>query len=214
MGEAKRRRLREAEQKDQRDALAEAVERVGAALRKLATAASGNIGRDCYLHAVLGQKLMAELGFKGYVAVGYAAWRVGSGDGDVISHTPHTVGHVPAGMKGFAYHAWLTYEDFIIDLTTYQLEVKARELDAADGGHTTVAWCPPALLLPKRAVRTYQQVAKAPDAGVAHYHAEPALGLKMMEGFKLDLDALAAARLILANPSMQVMGPNDVSTAQ
>lgn len=47
-----------------------AVHEVGTALRKLATAASANLGGDCYLHAELGRLLLADLGIQSRRVVG------------------------------------------------------------------------------------------------------------------------------------------------
>lgn len=211
MGEAKRRQGSRTAAEARRAQLKHAVEQVGLALRRLATAASSHLGSDCYLHTELGQHLMADLGFDCQIAVGFAAWRVGRGDSDVLAHTPHTAGYLPPGAKGFPYHSWLVIDECIVDLTTYQFARKARELDAADGGHTTVDWCPDSLILPLRQVRSYTAVAQAPDAGYAYYESRPTLPALMASSFTLDPEDLAAARLLLANPEMPVFGPNHIS---
>ena len=134
------------------------VARVSTALRKLATAASEHLGHDCCIHAALGRALLADFGVPASPVVGFAAWRVGEGDGDVISHTPYTKGYLPPGVKGLAYHAWLDCSGCVIDFTTYQLPRKAQALDAMDGGHTTVRWCPDFLILPRDSIRSYEEV--------------------------------------------------------
>lgn len=207
MGEAKRRKL---EARTLRVQLENVVPQVSQALRKLATAASSHLGSDCYVHAELGRALLADLGVTAQRIVGYAAWRVGPGDGDVISHTREVQGYLPAGAQGLAYHAWLQASDFLIDFTTYQLQRKARELDAADGGRTQVDWCPDYLLLPKSELRAYRAVAEAPGPGVAYYESQPQLNQMMSAQFTLDPEDLAAARLILANPEATVAGPNQL----
>ena len=190
--------------------LQSAATRVSAALRKLSTAASSHLGSDCYMHAQLGRVLLADLGVQASLAVGFAAWRIGDGDGAVISHTPYAQVYLPADEKGFAYHAWLDYAGFVVDFTTYQLAYKARKLDAMDGRHTTVAWCPEFLLLPKRSIRSYIEVVNAPHAGVAYYETRPELGLLLQAQSSMDSQDLLAARLLLANPGMTVIGPNDI----
>lgn len=209
MGEARRKKL-------EATILARQVEmsvrRVSMVVRKLATAASAHLGNDCYVHAELGCVLLADLGIEASPVLGFAAWRVGEGDGDVISHAPHTQGFLPPGLQGFAYHAWLDCFGFVIDFTTYQLRRKARELDAADGGHTTVSWCPEYLLLSRNEIRTYKEVAAALHPGVAHYEARPELETVLGSQYALDPEDLQAARLLLANPGMIVFGPNDVPT--
>lgn len=199
MGEAKNR-------PQAHEKLLTTVERVSVVLRKLATAASGHFGSDCYLHAEMGRCLLQDLGIETRRVVGYAAFRVGEGDGDVIAHTDQVQCFLPPGAAGMAYHAWLEAGDTIIDFTTYQLEQKARELDALDGNHTLVKWCPEYLVLRKRDVHTYRAVASL-RAGMAHYDEKPELESLLASQFQLDEGDLAAARLILSNPQINVMGP-------
>lgn len=199
MGEAKRRRAA-------LEKMHYAAHSVGTAIRKLATAASSNLGGDCYLHAALGRALLADLGIEARLVAGYASWRIGPQDGDVIAHVRQVQGYLPAGAQGFAYHAWIEVAGTIIDFTTYQLRRKAAELDALDGGSTTVAWCPDLLILRRRDVRTYADVAKL-HQGLAFYEEAPGLESLLAEQFSLDEGDLATARLILANPEIRVMGP-------
>lgn len=206
MGEAKRKKMQQRSGPD----VQASVGRVASAVRRLASAASRHYGGDCYLHAVMGQQLLADLGIPSSVTVGYAAWRIGPGDGDVISHTPHTQGYLPEGAIGLAFHAWLECQGLIVDLTTYQFAKKAQDLDAADGGHTTVAWRPDYLMLPHRAVRTYHQVAQALGPGVAYYEAVPSLRSRIGGASQLDPEDIAYARLLLANPELNVLGPNQL----
>jgi hypothetical protein len=86
MGEAKRRKAeREAALKslEQCD-----IDRVAQALRKWLLACSPAFGFDCYLYAAHAKELLARLGVRAEIAVGYAMWRVGNGDYDVIGHSP------------------------------------------------------------------------------------------------------------------------------
>lgn len=207
MGDAKRKAK---QQETRRPALEAAAAAVGCALRKLARAASGSLGGDCYIHAHLGAVLLGDLGFSATPVVGYAAWRVGAGDGDVVSHTPYTQGYVPEGMKGFSYHAWLVCEGFVVDFTTYQLAQKAAELDAADGGHTQVDWFPDLLVLAPQEILPYRAVAQAPGPGVCFYEAHPELLTTLQARFEPDPEDVEAARLLLRNPDVVVMGPNSL----
>ncbi|MBK3779966.1 hypothetical protein G3A43_06835 [Paraburkholderia aspalathi] len=207
MGEAKRRRDAAAARGTE---LLQATARVGNALKKLATAASSHLGSDCYMHAVLGRELLADFGFQARVAVGEAAWRVGDGDGDVVTHTPRVKGFVPEGKKGLGYHAWLVVDGHIVDFTTYQLDRKAKELDAADGGHTSVTWAPDPLVLPVGLVLSLRQVAQSARAGVVFYDAHPELLQLVSAEYEIDEGDLANARLLVANPDIRVFGPNDV----
>jgi hypothetical protein len=159
----------------------------------------------------LGRSLLADAGIDAVRAFGFAAWRVGPADGDVISHTPHSQGYATEGHAALAYHAWLEYGGFVIDLTTYQLEVKARQLDLADGGHTTVDWSPDFLLLPPDQIQTYRQVATAERAGAAYYEVRPELLAVFDSSVVLDPGDLETTRLLLANPDVAVCGPNDMS---
>lgn len=186
------------------------VEAVGVALRKMAQAASSHLGGDCFLHAALGQALLAEKGVPSEIAAGYAAWRTGESDGSVIAHTRQVKGYLPEGKQGFAYHAWLLVPGHIVDFTTYQLKAKALELDALDGGHTEVDWCPPMLLAPIAEVRSYREVAQG-HAGLFYYERDLSMEPKLARMFSMDPEDLQIAKLILANPDVAVLGPNQMT---
>jgi hypothetical protein len=203
MGEAKRRKAQGATA-----ALNyETIEQVGQALRKLVIAASGLLGRDCYLHAALGQALLADFGIRTELVAGYAAWRVGEADGSVVAHVPNSAGHLPPGMPGFAYHAWLVSGRTLIDFSTHTLRQKAKELDAADGGRTDVVWCPELLVLDRSQLSSYRQVAQG-NAGLAYYEHDEAATRLLASTFSMDPTDLQMARLILAQPDAAVVGPN------
>lgn len=207
MGEARKRR----EQQAQNEPLIAAAQQACHALKRLATAASEWVGSDCYLHAALGQVLMRDLGFDLKLVAGYAAWRVGKGGGDVISHLPHTKSYVPEGLdssKSLAYHAWLESQTLIVDLTLYQVARKAKALDAADGGSTNIEWNPEFLILPRSQVKTLEEVGQSYRAGEVYYQVEPALTDRLSDGFTLDEEDVANARLIMRNPDATVFGPN------
>jgi hypothetical protein len=111
MGEAKRRALA----REQLNKASQRVDipRLAAAIRKLATAASGDIGADCYAHAVIAQAILAKLGVEAHLAVGYAAWRVGEGDGDVILHAPAPGMVEQPGGVPYPYPVQIIESDFI-----------------------------------------------------------------------------------------------------
>lgn len=205
MGEAKR---RSTELQQTLSSLRTPVPRVSAALRKLALAASSKIGRDCYVHAELGRALLQEMQIHAHTVVGYAAWRIGPGSGDVIAHAPQAECPSTAHASGLMYHAWLECSGVIIDFTTYQLAIKARELDAMDGGATHVAWCPDFLVLPKREAHRFSEVRQSYSVGLAYYEARPDLHAELGPAFSIDPADLRAARLILDNPTLNVLGPN------
>lgn len=180
-------------------------------LRKLVTAAGSHIGSDCYTHAALGQVLLADLGSQTRLQAGFAAWRVGPGDHDVISHAPAEKVYVPSGAQGFPYHAWLAGCDHVIDFTTYQLREKARQLDALDGGRTNVEWCPDFLFLPRREIRPLNTVSNSSTPGVSYYEPRGDVLERLQDEYTVDEGDLAAARVILANPGIQVFGPNNLA---
>lgn len=209
MGEAKRNRARAEVLAQEREALGAVAGRVGHALRRLAQAASAHQGGDCYLHAELGRALLADEGFLFQTRVGCAAWRVGPGHSDVLAHRPESQGYLPPGAgMGFAYHAWLESERWLVDFTTYQLTRKAQMLDATDGGRTRVDWCPDYLLLPRAQLHSFQEVARAPCPGLACYEGSDALTAEMANGYAMPESDLAAARLLLRHGEMRVIGPN------
>jgi len=208
MGEAKRKKQIQISNLQQ---ITMACEKVSSALVRLATAASSNLGADCYLHAALGQKLLQELGFESQIKVGFAAWRVGVGDSDVISHTYKTQSYSPPGKQGIGvpFHAWLECDGLIVDFTTYQFIQKARDLDALDGGTTHVDWRPVFLVVPKTHLHTFHDVAqKSPK--MAHYEENQDMFEKISAGFELDPFDLETALHLMGNESIQVFGPNQI----
>lgn len=182
-----------------------AVRQVSVVLRKLATAASSKFGHDCYWHAAVGQALLQDLGFETQIVVGYAAWRLGSESGAVLGHTPDAHS---TSTKGLAYHTWLEWRSLVVDFTTYQFRLKMRELDSEDGGHTRVSWCPEYLILRKQEIQSWYAVRQAMHAGIACYEARPELA-ELLEPEDLDARTRTIARLILANPRINLTGPND-----
>lgn len=211
MGEQRRKAAAGVTFETRRAQVDQAARLVSAAIQKLATAASASIGGDCYLHAELGRVLLADLGIIGRVTFGFAAWRVGPGDGDVISHTSQEQAYCPPGVRGYPYHVWLTVDNFVLDFTTYQLPLKAKMLDELDHGATSVEWAPPYLLLSSKEVKTYRAVAQAPNPGHAHY--EERYGLRpLLNPRPIEADDIAAARLILQNEQIVVVGPNTFAT--
>lgn len=188
----------------------ESIRRVAAALRKLTTAASSIPGRDCYTHAALGQALLERLGVPCRLVAGWAAWRVGPGDADVVAH--HNGGTIPQQAGGLMYHAWIELAgDRILDFSTFQLEMKARELDRMDGGRTQVNWCPDYLLVSRSRVKTYREVAKSYATGVFHYQRDFDLESRLKATYLgTDPADLEMAWLLVQNPEVNVVGPNDM----
>lgn len=197
-----------------------AAERAGMAMRKLAQAASSHVGSDCYVHAAIGRELLKDLGVQTELKAGHAAWRLGPGDGDVMSHVDGVQGYLPEGAEGFAYHVWLeTVEEggaspILIDLTTYQLRVKATQLDEADGGTTAVDWCPDLLVLRREEIKGYREVAEAPGPGSSFYQSIPGMIERLAAAGDVYAEDLAVARLIMASPGLNVIGPNQTQQVE
>lgn len=195
--------------------LATAVNSVSNAICKMMTATSVEFGADCHLHAALGKVLLLEeFGIETELKVGHAAWRVGSGDGDVISHVPVNGNEVFSKEKRAGYyHAWLETPAAgvrnIIDLTTYQFQLKARALDSQDGGITHVAWKPEYLILPVSRVRSYSEVANF-GVGLCYYEAIPGLAEAVGNSVTVDMSTIAVARTILHMKDVPVLGPRTI----
>lgn len=225
MGEAKRKkalaeRQGNPEVKDANEVVSQIdqkvnLQRVATAIRKLSEASSTNVGRDCHLNASLCQVLLARLGVETTLVIGYAAWRVGNGDGDVINHQP--VKNMPAQPKAHPYHAWLEFGNptsqfrIILDFTTYQLHRKAAELDAMDGGQTTVEWCPEYLATPFSQTSSNENVRRR-HAGLFYYERDVSLERQLLAQSKpLDQEDVELLALIYQNPEINVIGPNHAS---
>ncbi len=182
--------------------------RISSAMRRLATAASGSIGSDCYMHAAISQEILNRLGLTATIVVGCAAWRVGSGDGDVIVHAQ--LPHMPPQPKAVPYHVWLEVGNHLIDFTTYQLRRKAVQMDKLDGGTTTVTWCPDYLAVPKKSVSSLHAVIQL-RAGMYFYHQDEALEKLIVSTAKpLDVDDVNTAWLLFLNQDLRVFGPNNM----
>lgn len=183
--------------------------KVSFALRRLATAASANLGSDCFIHAAIGQQLLNRLNIKTTLVAGYAAWRIGNGNGDVILHAPNP--GMPTQPGGVAYHVWLEADFNLIDFTTYQLRYKAAQLDALDGQTTTVKWCPDFLYAPRRDISPIKNVIKK-KAGLFCYNRNQDIeSLIFSTAPTLDDEDVQTAWLLYQNQDLQVFGPNSSS---
>lgn len=184
------------------------IPRVASAIRRLATAASSHFGADCYIHATIGQAILHRLGVESVLVAGTAAWRVGNGDGDVIMHAP-SAGMIPQ-PGGLAYHVLLEIGTRILDLTTYTISNKCRQLDALDGGYTNIEWCPEYLFIEKSSISSMRDVTML-GAGLYYYRRDITIEKRVVgEAPDLDPDDVDAAWLLCQNQDLQVFGPNDV----
>jgi len=180
---------------------------ISSALRRLLTAASGNFGTDCFIHSALAQTLLAQLGFESTLTVGFAGWRVGNGNSDVIIHAP--LPDMPP-QPGVAFHVWLELGGYLLDFTTYQLPQKAAQLDALDGGTTKVRWNPPYLFALKSSVSLLRDVIQL-RAGLYYYVRETELEARVIaSSSSLDASDVSMALMLYQNQEMQVFGPRNM----
>lgn len=190
---------------------------LAAAMRKVATAASSNIGSDCYIHAAIVQAILADYEVESKLIVGYTAWRTGPGIQDVITHAAiqgadqYAAGGLVNSDKALAYHVWLEIGDHIFDVTTYQLKQKMQELNAADGGNGVVIWCPDYLYVEKRKISTLRDVIQK-DTGMFYYQHIPAVeDLVLSKSNLLDEDDVKTVRMLFLHPEIDVIGPNQIN---
>lgn len=191
-----------------------------AAVRRVVEALSPGRGVDCTLYAQVGAALLRGLALPAAAVAGSAAWRVGPGDTDVISHAPEVTGQAfepqdlgPSGL----FHAWVDLPTHVVDFSTWTLASKAQLLDASDGGRTQVDWCPASLWAPKTAGLSPRQVVRSLEAGqfsyVRHPHIEPivfgaGLGRDQAERAleQAGESALLVYKALLQGHHIQVMG--------
>lgn len=180
---------------------------VASAVQRLSEAASSHFGSDCYILSALARELLRLDGIESRMVVGYAGWRCGSGDSDVILHCP-TATIVP--QSGVVYHVWLEVLDNIFDVTTFSLPQKAKELDRLDGGKTTVDWCPDYLFVPKKSISSLRDVVQK-HAGLYFYERQPQVEQMILETAPdLDPDDVSAVITLHQNQEIVVFGPNNV----
>ncbi|WP_432263377.1 hypothetical protein [Cupriavidus sp. TMH.W2] len=217
MGEARRKKLLQAAATSAPtiDQIEERVEiaRVSGAIRKLSEAASAHLGRDCHLHAALCREILSMHGVETRLVIGFAAWRVGDGHGDVILHAP-IANMIPQG-QAVPFHAWLeigpaeSRHRIILDFTTYQLRQKAAEMDQLDGGRTTVEWCPDYLAAQATQISSLKQVTMKNKGLFFYQHNSEVERRILRDARSLDQEDLDALLILYRNPHVQVFGPND-----
>ena len=208
MGEAKVKRQKQAQQNEKHKHVD--FGRVAGAVNRLCAAASNNYGADCVLQAWLAQSILKKLDVDSTIRAGFSAWRVGNGDGDVISHIPQDAKPVARATEA-AYHAWLQVGSMIFDVTTKQLRAKASMIDYMDGGNTTVDWAPDFLLIDVSAVSSYHMV-KMGGAGLVHYVAHPIVRENILRDFQPDQADADMAWLLYSNPDAIVFGPQSATS--
>ncbi|MYM92494.1 hypothetical protein [Duganella vulcania] len=185
---------------------------IATALRRMFLASGSKIGVDSLRHAVLAQALLKSAGFAAEVKVGYAAWRVGPGDGDVIVHAPGN-DMAQQGKNAHPFHAWVEVGPVIFDATAYQFVVKATALDMIDGGKTDLQWAPLQLAEHRDQVQTLHTVLQA-DVGMFYYEHVPGLQAVIMAGVPpVDPEELDLLTIIFNHPSAQALSSNHVAAA-
>lgn len=217
MGQAKIRKTREMSREEILSKVD--IERLALAIQRVCTAASAPHGADCYLHAWLAKRFLEDRGVHAFIEVGNAAWRVGPGDGDVLSHvTPEEhidqvvaeLGELPGQRGAFMYHAWVRVgEQWIFDATTYLIPSKAEALDAADGSTTAVNWKPDFLLEKATSGRSFSALVAAYDT-CFHYRKDERMQSLIERGFEGSEDDYSLLCLAYNNPQAIVIGPNHV----
>lgn len=208
MGEAKQRAQREAAQVVRFGSID--LPRVAAAVRRLMTAAGPQPGADALAHADLARHLLRLEGLDSETVIGFAAWRVGSGGGDVVihggGHDP-TVEIVWQREDELAYHAWVETGGYVFDVTTYQLASKAAELDRLDGKTTSVTWCPDFILVRREELTPFARV-RQEVAGLMYYEQDKYLqGVVRKRVLAMAREALGAVEFSYRNPTVEVRGP-------
>lgn len=178
------------------------------AIQSVVGVTSDSVGTNCVMYAMVGALAMQKLGFtKAKAVAGSALWRVGPGDGDVISHALSTMqpgmGLYSPGVavKRFMGHAWIECGDELIDFTTHTLKQKAKMLDAADGGTTLVAWAPTFLWARKNSCLPLGDVSQSYDVGVYGYARDPGVEPVVLrwDGSGTSADEAAAQVLLTYN---------------
>lgn len=184
------------------------LSRLSSAIRRLATAASERFGSDCYIHAALAQAILARLGVESTVVAGYAIFRVGPGNSDIIMHAP-SPGMIPQPV-GITYHAWLEIGDYILDITTYQIPAKCAQLDELDGGTTVATWYPDYLFVPRRSISLMHDVIQL-TAGLYRYEQNTEVeAIILRDVLELDEEDIETVWFLYLNQDIKVFGPNSM----
>lgn len=184
--------------------LMSAVARVSDALRKLVTAASHVVGSDSYLHMEIGHALLGGLGFPAVRKLGLAAWRVGPGQLDYVGYHPQLPVYSPSEDQFMGCHAWLEFDQWVIDFTTYQLEFRAHELQGS-----VALWSPAYMLVAIDQLKTFEQVRTTSEVGQACYEPRADFTWALNTDTEPNPAALIAAKWLLRNPCHPVKGVMD-----
>jgi hypothetical protein len=198
---------REQKRESKRLAIKATCQKVASAVaRYLAAASTTNRGRDCQAHAQLTKALLKSEGIDSRLVGGYAAWRVGTGDADMIAHHPNSV--YAASEANIVGHFWVEAGDLIIDPTTWQFQTKLEVCFQADGMPYEVLWPHQYLVISKSSVKPFKAVR---DGYTFAYHYDERPELAAMAAIAasdpIDRNDLGALRLVYANPFALITGP-------
>ena len=196
------------------DRLEDPVRRVSTAVRKLTKVVRNfPLTQGCYIFAYVGQALLKRFHIDAEIHLGYAGWRLGPNSDDAVLHYPsHHTTAIQGSKLWFAYHAWLCFEGSIVDLTTFQLRMKAKELDGVEGVHTTVTWCPGYLVLPLTSVLTLSEFRNSTTPGAAYYARRPQIESFVKETEKIDRELIQIGNLLLSRPKTPILTPHGLVT--
>lgn len=216
MGEAKKRRDAQATRSPLSD---DDLFLLSRAIGQVVGAITNNHGADCLMYAGVGAKTLAALGQPAQMVIGSAAWRVGPGAGDVISHAlemlpqTSTLAKPGLGVAAGMFHAWIEISDSIVDFTTFSLPEKARKLDDLDGGKTQVDWSPAVLRTNRRQDSNFSDVVNGYCAGAFAYRRRHDIERTILEKYVRDFDydtpasaVLMAFRALQAGSELRVVG--------
>lgn len=183
------------------------------AMQKLLAATSAHHGYDCYTFAMLANLALARLGIPSEICAGFAAWRVAEAAHAVVSHHPDGQLLASPNEESFLYHAWLKIGIDYVDFTTYQLRMKAEEMDRMDGQHTPVSWCPDYLWFPSKSGISYVGVRDSFSAGVYHYERNTPIEARLKRAAIVpDQEDIDVLLFIYANEldgsPLHLFGPN------
>lgn len=227
MGQAKIKKLLQ----DKAVGAANAIDKdkLAAAVRHVVKASTDFHGADCLLFAALGAEALRQLGVPAEVAAGSAAWRVGPGDSDVISHAREVTGtlYIQSGVQqALQFHAWIEAPGLLIDFSTHTLPLKAAQLDEADGGRTSVNWAPDFLWIDQEHItgrrKTPGDVVQAPNEGqfcyVRHLDIEntilPTAAIMIREAPSAVAATIAAYRSLIQGSQVQVISYGEDGSLQ
>lgn len=209
-------------------ALAADVESIAHAMRQVIGASTRGHGADCVAYALAGAEVLRRMGHDARAVAGSAAWRVGPGVGDVLSHAPELHGSSvgafsPAlAMNAAMFHAWIEVGSRYVDFTTFTMRDKAKQLDIADGMVTVVKWCPDFLVVDRQSCLPLEAVPAGLREGlyayVRHEHVEKVI---LGEVKDFDSDTFASMVQMLARSGPQAVafsigsdGIQDLETAR